>query len=93
MAFFIHVVGMESAEPFPFTLPVNVTQGAELCTLNPEPDTMNPKHFALMGAAGYVAPRHMKAIRDTGNQLIAALYISDSVGVIDSLLPGSPFFH
>ena len=41
------------------------------------------QRFALIGAAGYVAPRHMKAIQDTGNTLLAALDISDSVGVID----------
>lgn len=50
------------------------------------------KRFALIGAAGYVAPRHMKAIKDTGNQLIAALDPSDSVGVIDSYFPRAHFF-
>jgi UDP-N-acetyl-2-amino-2-deoxyglucuronate dehydrogenase len=49
-------------------------------------------NFALIGAAGYVAPRHMKAITDTGNNLVAALDISDSVGVIDSYFPGAHFF-
>ena len=48
--------------------------------------------FALIGAAGYVAPRHMKAILDTGNTLSAALDISDSVGVIDSYFPDAHFF-
>ena len=48
--------------------------------------------FALIGAAGYVAPRHMKAIQDTGNTLSAALDISDSVGVIDSYFPDAHFF-
>lgn len=42
------------------------------------------KNFALIGAAGYVAPRHMQAIRDTGNKLIAALDPHDSVGILDS---------
>lgn len=46
----------------------------------------------LVGAAGYVAPRHMKAIKDTGNRLVAALDISDSVGVIDSYFPDADFF-
>ena len=50
------------------------------------------KNFALIGAAGYVAPRHMKAIKDTENNLIAALDRSDSVGVIDSYFPGADFF-
>lgn len=50
------------------------------------------KNFALIGAAGFVAPRHMRAIRDTGNTLIAALDKNDSVGVIDSFFPESDFF-
>jgi UDP-N-acetyl-2-amino-2-deoxyglucuronate dehydrogenase len=50
------------------------------------------KNFALIGAAGYVAPRHMKAIRDTGNQLVAALDPNDSVGIIDSYFPDANFF-
>jgi len=50
------------------------------------------KDFVLIGAAGYVAPRHMKAIKDTGNRLVAALDISDSVGVIDSYFPEADFF-
>jgi len=50
------------------------------------------KNFALIGAAGYIAPRHMQAIRDTGNNLVAALDPSDSVGIIDSFFPDSAFF-
>ncbi|HFB99240.1 MAG TPA: Gfo/Idh/MocA family oxidoreductase [Phaeodactylibacter sp.] len=50
------------------------------------------KNFALIGAAGYVAPRHMKAIKNTNNNLVAALDISDSVGIIDSYFPQSAFF-
>lgn len=50
------------------------------------------KNFALIGAAGYIAPRHMKAIRDTGNDLIAALDPFDSVGIIDSHFPNADFF-
>jgi len=50
------------------------------------------RNFALIGAAGYVAPRHMQAIRSTGNRLVAALDPSDSVGVIDSFFPDSAFF-
>jgi UDP-N-acetyl-2-amino-2-deoxyglucuronate dehydrogenase len=50
------------------------------------------KHFALIGAAGYIAPRHMKAIKETGNRLSIAYDITDSVGVIDSISPASEFF-
>ncbi|HMK04888.1 MAG TPA: Gfo/Idh/MocA family oxidoreductase [Ferruginibacter sp.] len=50
------------------------------------------KNFALIGAGGYVAPRHMKAIKDTGNNLIAALDKHDSVGVLDSYFPNADFF-
>jgi len=42
------------------------------------------KNFALIGAGGYIAPRHMKAIKDTGNHLLAALDKNDSVGILDS---------
>lgn len=50
------------------------------------------KKFALIGAAGYIAPRHMKAIKDTGNILTAAYDKFDSVGIIDSLFPKADFF-
>ncbi len=50
------------------------------------------KNFALIGAAGYIAPRHLRAIRDTGNNLIAALDPFDSVGVLDSYFPQADFF-
>ncbi|CAM5188691.1 hypothetical protein CDEF62S_01960 [Castellaniella defragrans] len=50
------------------------------------------KNFALIGAAGYIAPRHMKAIKETGNQLVAALDKNDSVGIIDSHFPDAEFF-
>ncbi|WP_166837741.1 Gfo/Idh/MocA family protein [Rheinheimera pleomorphica] len=50
------------------------------------------KNFALIGAAGYIAPRHMKAIKDTGNNLVAALDKNDSVGIIDSHFPDAHFF-
>lgn len=53
---------------------------------------MNPNTFALIGAAGFVAPRHMKAIHDTDNKLVAALDPSDSVGIIDSYFPEADFF-
>ena len=48
--------------------------------------------FALIGAAGYIAPRHMKAIEETGNMLVAALDPMDSVGIIDSYFPSADFF-
>jgi UDP-N-acetyl-2-amino-2-deoxyglucuronate dehydrogenase len=50
------------------------------------------KNFALIGAAGYIAPRHMRAIKDTGNNLAVAYDINDSVGIIDSISPHSAFF-
>ena len=50
------------------------------------------KNFALIGAAGFIAPRHLKAIKDTGNNLVAALDKFDSVGVIDSYFPDADFF-
>ena len=50
------------------------------------------KNFALMGAAGYIAPRHLKAIKDTNNTLIAALDKFDSVGIMDRYFPNANFF-
>lgn len=50
------------------------------------------KRFALIGAAGYIAPRHMIAIHETGNALVAALDPNDSVGIIDSHFPEADFF-
>ena len=49
------------------------------------------KNFALIGAAGYIAPRHLQAIKDTDNVLIAALDRSDSVGILDRYFPDSRF--
>ena len=53
---------------------------------------MDKKRFALIGVAGYVAPRHIKAIADTGNDLVAALDTSDCVGRLDSSFPYCSFF-
>jgi len=50
------------------------------------------KHFALIGAAGFIAPRHLKAIQDTGNTLVAAFDPHDSVGILDSYFPDARFF-
>jgi UDP-N-acetyl-2-amino-2-deoxyglucuronate dehydrogenase len=50
------------------------------------------KNFALIGIGGYIAPRHLKAIKETGNTLGAAYDPSDSVGIIDSFFPKSSFF-
>lgn len=50
------------------------------------------KNFALIGVGGYIAVRHLRAIKETGNQLIASLDPNDSVGLIDSYFPNSPFF-
>jgi len=49
-------------------------------------------NFALIGASGYIAPRHMKAIKDTNNNLISALDKFDSVGIMDSYFPKAEFF-
>ena len=53
---------------------------------------MNAKKFVMLGAAGYIAPRHMQAIKATGNQLVAAMDTNDSVGVIDSYFPEADYF-
>ena len=50
------------------------------------------KNFILIGAAGYIAPGHMKAIKDTGSDLLAAIDPNDSVGIIDSYFPDAHFF-
>src|SRR5437762_7069361 len=50
------------------------------------------KNFVLIGAAGNVAPRHLKAIKETGNNLLAALDKHDSVGILDSYFPAADFF-
>ena len=50
------------------------------------------KKFALIGAAGYIAPRHLRAIKDTGNDLVVAMDINDSVGIMDSHFPEAEFF-
>jgi len=50
------------------------------------------KRFALIGAAGYIAPRHMKAIKDTGNTLVCAFDPYDGVGIMDSHFPDADFF-
>ena len=50
------------------------------------------KNFVLIGAAGYVAPRHLQAIKETGNRLLAALDKNDSVGILDCYFPEADFF-
>lgn len=50
------------------------------------------KNFVLIGTAGFIAPKHLRAIKDTGNNLIAALDKNDSVGVLDSYFPECDFF-
>lgn len=52
----------------------------------------NTKNFALIGAAGYIAPRHMQAIKNAGHRLLAAFDPNDSVGIIDSHFPDADFF-
>jgi UDP-N-acetyl-2-amino-2-deoxyglucuronate dehydrogenase len=56
-----------------------------------QPTAASPR-FALIGAAGYIAPRHMRAMKDVGGTLVAALDPSDSVGIIDSYFPEADFF-
>lgn len=53
---------------------------------------MKMKNFALIGAAGYIAPRHLVAIKNTGNNLSSAFDPFDSVGILDSYFPGTDFF-
>lgn len=50
------------------------------------------KKFALIGAAGYIAPRHLKAIKDVGGELVAAMDVNDSVGRLDAFFPDARFF-
>ncbi|HEY3405586.1 MAG TPA: Gfo/Idh/MocA family oxidoreductase [Ohtaekwangia sp.] len=50
------------------------------------------KNFALIGVAGFIAPRHLKAIHETGNNLLAALDKHDNVGILDSYFPNADFF-
>lgn len=52
----------------------------------------NPKNFGLIGVAGYIAIRHLRAIKDTGNNLLASLDRFDSVGLLDGFFPQSDFF-
>src|SRR6476620_2936977 len=49
-------------------------------------------NFALIGAAGFIAPKHMRAIKEVGGDLLAAVDPSDSVGVLDSFFPQARFF-
>jgi UDP-N-acetyl-2-amino-2-deoxyglucuronate dehydrogenase len=51
------------------------------------------KNFAITGVAGYIAPRHLKAIKDTGNRLVAACDPHDSVGILDSFFPDVAYFR
>ena len=53
---------------------------------------MNKKNFALIGASGYIAPRHMKAIKETNNNLVAAYDPYDGIGIMDSNFPQADFF-
>ena len=53
---------------------------------------MSSINFGLIGASGYIAPRHMRAIKDTGNELIAALDPYDGIGIMDSYFPQAYFF-
>ena len=57
------------------------------------PATCNPKNFALLGIAGYVAEKHLKAMQETGNELVAAVDPHDSVGGMDQFFPKAAFFQ
>ncbi len=57
-----------------------------------KPIQQGPYNFALIGIAGFIAVRHLKAIKETGNNLVATLDKSDSVGVMDSYFPEADFF-
>lgn len=50
------------------------------------------KNFAIIGVGGYIAPRHLKAIKDVGGNLVAAMDVNDSVGILDRFFPDVPFF-
>ena len=50
------------------------------------------KNFAIIGASGYIAPRHMQAIKQTNNNLVAAYDTYDGIGIIDSFFPEAKFF-
>jgi len=50
------------------------------------------KKFALIGAAGYIAPRHMRAIKETGNRIVSAYDPYDGVGIMDSFFPDADYF-
>ncbi len=50
------------------------------------------KNFAITGVAGYIAPRHLQAVKETGNNLIAACDPHDSVGILDRFFPNAAFF-
>jgi UDP-N-acetyl-2-amino-2-deoxyglucuronate dehydrogenase len=68
----------------------NVAAAETLAASGAEPT--RPHNFALIGVAGFVAPRHLKAIHDTGNRLIAAVDPNDSVGILDRFFPEARFF-
>jgi UDP-N-acetyl-2-amino-2-deoxyglucuronate dehydrogenase len=52
----------------------------------------NKLKFVIIGVAGFIAPRHLKAIKDLDGELIAALDKTDSVGILDSYFPDAKFF-
>ena len=69
----------------------NVEALEQQAGVNPLP-TLPPQTFAMIGVAGFIAPKHLKAIRDTGNRLVAAVDPHDSVGILDSYFPDARFF-
>jgi UDP-N-acetyl-2-amino-2-deoxyglucuronate dehydrogenase len=76
-------------------MPENVSLSDVPCVatrLEKDAETMRSIRFALIGAAGYIAPRHMRAMKDTGNLLVCALDPYDGVGIMDSYFPHADFF-
>ena len=54
--------------------------------------SVGKKRFAIIGVGGYIAPKHVEAIKNTGNELVAALDPNDSVGILDRYFEDVPFF-
>ena len=85
----INCIGLDRLRRYKRGLPAETTTNDCPVTVR---DNAMTKNFALIGVAGYVVPRHLKAIKDTGNVLVAALDKCDSVGILDSYFPEASFF-
>lgn len=71
--------------------PADAHRTVDATSVGPAIPARRPR-FALVGAAGYIAPRHMRAIQEIGGELVAAVDPNDSVGIIDSYFPKAAFF-